>query len=498
MAIEGSLELFQLPEILQVVAAQNKTGILTVQGENDIVAISFKDGQVVAADALNQTVEDGLGQVLASQGLVSPSDFAAVSAEYESSGQRLLDLLVDRGLLERAQLLEALRTQTYQLMLQLLRWDQGEFKFYSGDEVAYEEGFYAISIEELLIRSVTDLGEDGQAENPLPDLKAVYERVPDGPILKVVGVDGNPELGPDGIKGNEIWMEPDGCELFDSLDGATPAGDLARDRGLDDYKALFTIYQLLGAGAIRLAPRTEVPAAPEAQLTLDAELAGLDGWDGAEDTSAGVAPGVIEEIPDSEGSALPPVIMPDPEEYAPYGYGQEEKRSRKSRSSKSRRRQERRSAGRGAAMPWSHSVVQLGAAAAMVLLLATWWQVPRRLLLPFSGVSDARLLENQRQAQLQRIDGAARTFFLLEGHYPDDLRELIDLGLLPPRSLEDPEGRVLAYISEDTSYELQPVERGEPIAELAVREAVTGNFLLDAEFFDLPDEDDLPPLVLLD
>src|SRR4029453_5689110 len=94
MAIEGSLETFQLPEILQMISAQRKTGILTVQGEADIVAISFKDGHVVAADALNQTVEEGLGQILASQGLVSPRDFAAVSAEHDGGGKGLLHLLL--------------------------------------------------------------------------------------------------------------------------------------------------------------------------------------------------------------------------------------------------------------------------------------------------------------------------------------------------------------------------------------------------------------------
>src|ERR1044072_6722772 len=61
MAIEGSLETCQVPEILQMISAQRKTGILTVQGEADIVTISFKDGHVVAADALNQTGEGGGG-----------------------------------------------------------------------------------------------------------------------------------------------------------------------------------------------------------------------------------------------------------------------------------------------------------------------------------------------------------------------------------------------------------------------------------------------------
>jgi hypothetical protein len=488
MAIEGSLELFQLPEILQVVAAQNKTGILTVQGENDIVAISFKDGQVVAADALNQTVEDGLGQVLASQGLVSPTDFAEVSQEHEASGTRLLDILISKGLLDRAQLLEALRTQTYQLLLQLLRWQDGEFKFYTGDEVAFEEGFYAISVEELLIRSVTDLGEDGQLEGRLPDLKSVYERVPDGPILKVVGVDGNPELGKDGVKGNEVWLEPDACDLFDRLDGNLTAGEVARSAGIDAYRALFTLYQLLGAGAVRLVLSVE-PTEGAASHDLESDLAALDSWGTLESPSSDA----LDALPETQAhDALPPVIMPDPEDYTPYGVAPVSRRS-------SKRKSRDRSAARARPLPtWGATVSRLVAAAAIVVLLIAWWGAPRRLLLPFSAASDARLLENQRRAQLQRIDRSARTFFLVEGHYPDELRELVDLDLLPSRALRDPEGRALAYHADDVSYELQPVERGRAISELVVREAITGDFLLDAEFLDLPDGDELTPLILLD
>src|ERR1043166_4776128 len=73
MAVEGTLDLFKLPEILQLVSQQKKTGILTVQGQQDIVAISFLNGGIVAADALNHTLEEGLGQVLVGEGLLSAS-----------------------------------------------------------------------------------------------------------------------------------------------------------------------------------------------------------------------------------------------------------------------------------------------------------------------------------------------------------------------------------------------------------------------------------------
>jgi hypothetical protein len=152
MAVEGTLELFKLPEILQLVAQQRKTGILTVQGQLDIIAVSFLNGQIVAADALNQTVEEGLAQILVGEGLMTASDFARAAAEYQTSGLRLLDFLVERLYVTRPDLLRALRIQMSRLLEQLLGWDKGEFKFYSGDEVSYEEGFVPIPVDELLFQ----------------------------------------------------------------------------------------------------------------------------------------------------------------------------------------------------------------------------------------------------------------------------------------------------------------------------------------------------------
>ncbi|HEY0515425.1 MAG TPA: DUF4388 domain-containing protein [Thermoanaerobaculia bacterium] len=154
MAVEGTLDLFKLPEILQLISQQKKTGILTVQGPQDIVAISFLNGRIVAADALNQTLEEGLSQILLKEGMISAPDLGRAAAEHQSSGVRLIDLLVERRYIERSQLLEALRLQTHRLLEQLLRWNQGDFKFYSGDEVSYEEGFAPISVEELLIQAI--------------------------------------------------------------------------------------------------------------------------------------------------------------------------------------------------------------------------------------------------------------------------------------------------------------------------------------------------------
>ena len=153
MAVEGTLELFRLPEILQLISQQQKTGILTVEGQQDIVAISFLNGAIVAADALAQTAEEGLERVLVGHGLIAREDFARAAAVHQAAGGRLIDVLLERRVVTRERLLEGLRLQSCELLEQVLSWDRGGFKFYSNNEVSYEEGFKPIPVEELLLRA---------------------------------------------------------------------------------------------------------------------------------------------------------------------------------------------------------------------------------------------------------------------------------------------------------------------------------------------------------
>lgn len=197
MAVEGTLELFKLPEILQLVAQQRKTGILTIQGQQDIIAISFLNGQIVAADALNQTVEEGLSQVLVGEGLMTSVEFQRAAAEFQNTSGRLLDHLVERRYVGRPELLRALRIQTTRLLEQLMVWDKGEFKFYSGDEVSYEEGFAPIPVDELLFQAAQRTA-NANAARPAPVARPVAVPAPPPPAASAVPAGGlGPLPGPD-------------------------------------------------------------------------------------------------------------------------------------------------------------------------------------------------------------------------------------------------------------------------------------------------------------
>ncbi len=124
---------------------------------------------------------------------------------------------------------------------------------------------------------------------------------------------------------------------------------------------------------------------------------------------------------------------------------------------------------------------------------------PSRLLLPFpwQGGLRATLVEQLRSAGYLKVERAAKTFFLLEGRFPDSLSELVEQRLLNPEDLTDPEGQLLAYSALPSSYLIQPQGDGELPPSSSRVETVIGDFLLDPEFV-VPELAEVPPLVLLD
>jgi hypothetical protein len=375
MAVEGTLELFKLPEILQLIAQQKKTGILTVQGEQDIIAVTFLNGQIVAADALNQTVEEGLAQVLVGERLLSAAYFAHATAEHETAGGRLLDLLVDRGYIARPDLLRGLRLQTLFLLKQLLRWDKGDFKFYSGDEVPFEEGFVPISVEELLVQAAP-----AGSTRPAP-----------------VGV---PPPQP-------------------SQQAPPPT---------------------------QMTPRAHEDAPPQAQVRPSLRVVRREG-----------------EPPESSGPFRRMKVETPAEEPRPF-------------------------------------LPKLLAAGLVLVAVAVLLFRSEALILPFPWQSRERadLAQDQRASLYLKIDRAAKTSFLLEGHFPASLAQLEKEGLLSGGDLSDPQGHPFRYSVAEESYVIQPLQGDVPIPGAETSEAITGNFFLDPEFLAVPTESTAPPLVLLD
>ncbi|MDX1643351.1 MAG: hypothetical protein R3244_03225 [Thermoanaerobaculia bacterium] len=360
--VEGALEGDSLLGILRDLAAREATGILTVQSDRDILAISLERGAIVGADALNETLEEGLGRAFIDEGLLTKPEFADVLDRVHVERLRLADVLLEEELLSRRDYLAAVRRYTLELIDRACKWDESDFKFYGGDEVSYEEGFEAIPAGELTPEARAD-------EATVP------ERSLEAEIL-------------------EEWEE--------SPVGAEPRSPVASTAAV---------------------PRPERSAPPAPAAWVLARLEDVSGWLGW----------------------LAPVLV-------------------------------------------------------FVLLAGVVVWRPNSVVYPFFWLEPERLeLEGERRASVyQQIDRAAKTFFLLEGRFPDDLHTLVVRGLLAPDDIVDARGRILTYAPGDRGYVIRAT--GADGTDLGVNklEAIAGDFLLDPEFVMRDPRTDTVPLVLLD
>lgn len=502
--IEGDLRHNSLARVLQRVSAFGQNGILTLQGDDDIVAVSFLRGAVVSADALNQTIEDGLGKVLLGQGLIRAEDLAAVVREYQggSSGS-FADLLVQRGLVGRAELLEGLRVQTLRQLLQLLTWRQGEFKFYPGDEVSFEQGFVPIAVEELLIRAIEKLGDKVGLPGTVPDVDLVFRRVPPRGAVQVLDRDGDgTTLG--------IWLTETQASFLARVDGGRPAAEIGRELGFDRYKTQFTLYNLIFFDLVEQAARGRAAAAPEKpagtaafdpRTTARLEPPRVPGPSAAppielrQDTRTGYSPppaavpaastggtGLLTGLP-AGGAEI--FLPPDRVTTGEVSSGTGTAAGGTGVGTSVYGTPARAAVGAGVSggmLRW----IGPGLAAVLLLgLVLSFFLRPAALLLPFPWFETPRVAieRDLRQSLFHDIDRQAKTFFLMTAHYPDSLQEAVDWGLLSSGDLKDPAGYELEYAGADVSYAIK-VKDGDTVIEgLGTTEAITGDFLVDPQFF---------------
>ena len=462
MSVEGSLDLFKLQEILQIIGQQDKTGILTVQGENDIVAVSFLNGQIVGADSLNQPSDDALALILQREGQLTEDQLQAIRSEQASTGGSLSDIAVRMSLLDRDQVLEALRLQYCELLEGLLAWTEGDFKFYANDEVSYEEGLRPIDVQGLLLRSATafDGAEGAAVEEPetdllelledsvepgIPshvDLSRVYERLPSARPIRVRAPDGGTTPDDDAF----VLLTPTEQQILSRIDGQRSVADLTEDCGVEWRIAYDATESLEAAGLVQR-------RRPEAAEALQEEV------------------------------FQPPDEILDMPEAALY-------EERRPASIVSRFNMD-------VVISWGMGML---AVAALVFLLGAFLHSPGDLLLPFPWQEKERaaFAEGQRNALYTKADRAAKSHFLLHSQFPERLDGLVRRHLLSPRDLRDVQGQDLYYVPGDVRYEIAPKGPAGPLTDLGTSEAITGNFLLDPDFFTLEEGFSEQPLVLLD
>jgi predicted transcriptional regulator len=419
VALQGTIQDFALPDIFQLIGMQRKTGVLTLEQEQDRVTIKFLKGHVVEADTESVSLEDRIGTVLVRTGRITQSQLDEALRIQRNTLQRLGHILVKRGFVSQEELIDALQIQSSQIIFRLFRWREGSYHFDAVDELDYDHNHSTpMSSETILMEGARMVDEWPIIERRIPSDQVVLRK--SAAAEELLAQDGSTTTP--GAPGAVDDLDFDlGVDLDLSVD---PEGDKTEGSPEPSVATSITLSD----------EERQVLALVDGKRTVReiADLLNLAEFETFRALSEMLTRSLLERVETS----VPAKQV---------------------------------AAGARWVAPLLGFLARLTLLAAAVAGLAS---LPGNRHAPWTVVADAPTTERLRlyaaMARLDRIENAVRVFYLDAGTFPSDLETLVDYGYLDGASLNDPWGR--PYLLQLSSGGYQLVGRD---AEGAIRPELT-------------------------
>ncbi len=131
MSLVGNLKTLSFSDLLQLISANKKTGMLSVNRYGQRRNLFFVKGEIISFISSEQ--EDwSISQLLFRRKKLDKKECDRALLLSKSSGRRIIDVLLDSGLVSKAEVLEGLRIRTDEMVFGIFGWEEAEFEFEDG------------------------------------------------------------------------------------------------------------------------------------------------------------------------------------------------------------------------------------------------------------------------------------------------------------------------------------------------------------------------------
>jgi hypothetical protein len=180
MALKGTLKDFGIADILQLIGQQQKTGNLMLTSKGDAVTVSFKDGNIVRAEASSRTRKNLIGTMLMNASLISEAQLEFALDTQKRTLQRLGDVLVGQGVITAEKFRDVVQLQTSETLYRLFQWKNGNYEFEQKD-VEVDPSLTPLRAESVLMEGFRRVDEWPVVRKRIVSLQMTFERMKDLP-----------------------------------------------------------------------------------------------------------------------------------------------------------------------------------------------------------------------------------------------------------------------------------------------------------------------------
>ena len=254
MAFKGTLKDFKVPDILQLISLQKKTGILTFTSADGFITLIFQNGFIVGVDSFPKKLEMRVGSVLVKQDYISEEMLQRALAIQKRTNQKIGEILLGMGLIGKETVRDSLRTQAVEIVLSLFKWKKGEYNFKVMEYL--DEGMRIIepiATDNLIMEGVQMLDEWPLIKEVIPDDHMIFEPVPvDSKNIEIV--DEHEEFQD---SGDLIYLTETEANLLKYVNGSNSVRDLVELGVFTQYKVYKNLYNLVRKSIIRARAKSE-------------------------------------------------------------------------------------------------------------------------------------------------------------------------------------------------------------------------------------------------
>jgi len=242
-SLKGDVRVIPIAEVLQLLDAQNQSGVLTVERDGAVLDVFFRGGRIDFAAAHEVSEEFLLGRFLVDGGLMNQEDLDGFLESRTSDTRLMGEQLVKLGYLSTEELSTVLQAQTRELVYELLRWGYGSFHFSGAVRLPPRatEASLALDVEGILMEGFRRVDEWHLIEREIENFDLVFLRNEDA-----VAHMGRGQLTRDELA------------ILELVNGKNTVKDLIRASRLGSFEVSKMLYRLF---SIKLIRRRVLPVA---------------------------------------------------------------------------------------------------------------------------------------------------------------------------------------------------------------------------------------------
>lgn len=256
MSLSGSTKTMNLTDLLQWVAASQKTGRLDFRLGTVVKEVYLQEGLIVGA-ASNQPTEM-LGHVLVARGMLTEEQLRAGLLARRGSAEFLGQVLVRLGFITKEDLLRALAERTEEIVYSLFEWEEAEFHFEPDAKPGPQVVLISLPVDHVLLRGVHRCDEKARIQSVFPDGRVVLECSDKQPPKEILG-------------------HPLARRILENLDGRRSLDELAFLLHASPFPVMKFLYEAYRLGLARIVTLEGAPLMLVTGEAPDAELIGLTG-----------------------------------------------------------------------------------------------------------------------------------------------------------------------------------------------------------------------------